>query len=335
MSGDDSGGGTDEPRRDYGAYVFLALMVLIGSSTATAAKFAVRELPPSLLPMFRFGVAGLCLLPIALRGGALKDLLRENPVRLLIAAALCVPINQAFFLYGTRLAPTTHVGLMYGMCPLVVLGLATLLGQERLNPNRALGIATTVAGAVVIALGSLLRSDSGPRGPVGRPAPARCRRLVGGVPDGQQAPGRPARVAAGAGRNVPGGLSARPADRPGHGAEGRDGPVRGLDVRLARDRPPGAGRHGLRPGLPEPGPAAVRRQPGGHRRQRGPAADDPLGRLAARRAGHASPVPRRRPGARRHFLDNSPTSARAARLRAARRQTELECGPGEPRVEAA
>src|SRR3954451_19683231 len=47
------------------AWLFLALMVLITSTTATSAKFAVRELPVALLPLVRFGVAGLCLLPLA------------------------------------------------------------------------------------------------------------------------------------------------------------------------------------------------------------------------------------------------------------------------------
>jgi drug/metabolite transporter (DMT)-like permease len=135
--------------------VFLLLMVLIGSSTATAAKFAVRELPLGLVPLARFGIAGLCLLPVVLRRGRFMRLLREDWRRLLVAALFCVPINQTFFLGGTRLAPTTHVGLIYAMCPLVVLVMATAIGQERLVAGRVLGIATTVAGALVIALGNL------------------------------------------------------------------------------------------------------------------------------------------------------------------------------------
>lgn len=162
MAGEASSETTDGcSSRFPSAYLFLALMVLIGSSTATAAKFAVSELPASLLPLIRFGVAGLFLLPIALRGGALQNLVRTSPVRLLIAAILCVPINQAFFLYGTKLAPTTHVGLIYAMCPLFVLGLATLLGQERLDARRVVGVVTTVAGAVVIAFGGLFQNTGG------------------------------------------------------------------------------------------------------------------------------------------------------------------------------
>jgi len=134
------------------AYGCLALMVLIGSSTAPAAKFAVRELPVGLVPIVRFGVAALCLGPIFLQGGTLTRMLREDGRRLAMASALCVPINQAFFLAGARLAPASHIGLIYAACPLVVLALASILGQERLTIGRLIGAAATVAGVALIAL---------------------------------------------------------------------------------------------------------------------------------------------------------------------------------------
>src|SRR3954470_2014034 len=137
------------------AWLFLVLMVLITSTTATSAKFAVRELPVALLPLVRFGVAGLCLLPVALRGGALSRLLREDLGRLALAAALCVPINQTFFLYGARLVPTAHTALIYAACPLVVLLLASALGHERPDLGRMVGVLLSVLGVVVIALDNL------------------------------------------------------------------------------------------------------------------------------------------------------------------------------------
>lgn len=152
-----------DTRRESGAFVFLALMVLFGSSTAMAAKFAVRELPIGLLPLLRFGFAGLCLLPLVRGGESWKRMLREDGLRLYVAAALCVPINQTFFLNGARLAPTTHVGLIYACCPLVVLILATVLGQERLVSGRLLGILASVAGAIIMGLGNLWHA--GPEGP--------------------------------------------------------------------------------------------------------------------------------------------------------------------------
>jgi drug/metabolite transporter (DMT)-like permease len=148
---------------DPGALVFLILMVLITSSTAPAAKFAVRELPIGLLPLVRFGVAGICLLPVAWHGGALGRMLREDLGRLVLAAALCVPINQMFFLHGARLVPTSHVALIYAACPLVVLLLATLLGQERPAPSRLLGVLASVLGVVVIALATVGQGGSAGR----------------------------------------------------------------------------------------------------------------------------------------------------------------------------
>ena len=51
---------------DLRAYVYVALMVVLGSTTAAAAKFAVAELPVTLVPAVRFGMAGLCLIAVAL-----------------------------------------------------------------------------------------------------------------------------------------------------------------------------------------------------------------------------------------------------------------------------
>jgi drug/metabolite transporter (DMT)-like permease len=151
-------------------------MVLIGSSTATAAKYVVRELPVGLLPVVRFGGAGLCLLPIVWREGALSRLIRADGLRLLVGAALCVPINQAFFLNATRLAPTSHVALFYAAVPLVVLLLAAALGQERLDLGRLGGVLATVSGVLVIGLGNLWHG-----GPAGRDAVSGDLLLVGAV----------------------------------------------------------------------------------------------------------------------------------------------------------
>ena len=142
---------TQVGRVDLAGYAYLVLMVVIGSSTAVSAKYAVRELPIGLLPLVRFGIAGLCVLPLALRGGRLMTMLREDFGRVAIAAALCVPINQTFFLNGTKLAPTSHVALIYATCPLVVLFLAAILGQERFVAGRAIGVFASVLGLGLVA----------------------------------------------------------------------------------------------------------------------------------------------------------------------------------------
>ena len=86
------------------AYAFLGMMVLTTSTTATAAKFAVRELPTGLVPLVRFGTAGLVLLPLVWKSESFRRLFRFDRGGSSLAAALCVPINQLFFLNGTKLA---------------------------------------------------------------------------------------------------------------------------------------------------------------------------------------------------------------------------------------
>jgi drug/metabolite transporter (DMT)-like permease len=153
------GGEQSAARRETGAYLILIAMVLIGSSTATSAKLASRELPIGLMPLVRFGLAGLCLLPMVWRD--LGRIWREDRGRLLAASAFCVPINQTFFLNGNHLAPTSHTGLIYASCPLVVLLLVTALGQERLRPERLVGVLASVLGVIVIGLGNLGRPGTG------------------------------------------------------------------------------------------------------------------------------------------------------------------------------
>jgi drug/metabolite transporter (DMT)-like permease len=155
-SGEGTGGPGSVGLRAFGC---LALMVLIGSTTAPAAKIAVREVPVGLIPLVRFGIAGLCLWPIVARGGTIWRMLRQDGWRLVAAAALCVPINQAFFLNGAKLAPASHIGLIYAACPLVVLALAAALGQERLAAGRILGVASSVAGVALIAFENVMRAD--------------------------------------------------------------------------------------------------------------------------------------------------------------------------------
>lgn len=141
---------------DLRAITYLSLMVLIGSSTAPAARYAVRELPVGLVPLFRFGVAGLCLLPFTgKRCQGLFRLLRQDGWRLAAAAALCVPVNQTFFLNAARLTATSHIALIYASVPMVVLLLATASGQEKLRIDRLLGVLASVLGVGLIGLDGL------------------------------------------------------------------------------------------------------------------------------------------------------------------------------------
>jgi drug/metabolite transporter (DMT)-like permease len=146
---------------DLRGYVYLALMVLFGSTTSPFAQVAVRELPAGILPILRFGVATLCLIPFLADRGALGRLLRGDWPLLALVAAFCVPINQGFFLNAARLGPNSHVGLFYATCPLIVWVLAWLLGHEGLDLGRLGGVLISIAGVAVIVVGNLVGGHGG------------------------------------------------------------------------------------------------------------------------------------------------------------------------------
>ena len=132
---------------------------------------------------------------------------------LLATAALCVPINQGFFLSASRLGPTSHVGIFYATCPLVVLLLAWTMRMERPDRNRLWGVLASVAGIAVIGIGSFLewRRSSHRRGSRSRACRllARgCCTFVGRLYRNEQAACRASRRAACARRDLPGRLSA-------------------------------------------------------------------------------------------------------------------------------
>ena len=100
-------------------------------------------------------------------------MIREDGLLVLATAALCVPINQGFFLSAARLGPTSHVGFFYATCPLVVLLLAWTMRMERPDRGRLWGVLASVAGIVVIGFGNYWSSggaatDGGARRRAGR-----------------------------------------------------------------------------------------------------------------------------------------------------------------------
>ncbi|WP_165067848.1 DMT family transporter [Paludisphaera rhizosphaerae] len=146
---------TPDPR----AYLLLATMVVLGSTTSPLAQVAVRQLPIGLVPLLRFGSATLCLLPFV-GAGSIRRLIREDWRRLAVVAACCVPLNQFFFLTAAKLGTNAHVGLFYATVPLIVWTLAWILGHEPLDLSRLGAILISIAGVLVIGLGNILGADA-------------------------------------------------------------------------------------------------------------------------------------------------------------------------------
>ena len=169
------------------------MMILITSTTATAAKVAVRDLPTGLVPLVRFGTAGLVLLPIVWRSEAFRRMFRQDRGRLLLTAALCRADQP-------DLLPERHQARADDPRRPDLRGVPA----DRAGPGDGDRPGAAVVGAAAERPGEHGRRGRHrgrePRRPLARGArraarrPARSLRrdLVGGLSDGRQAAGRAA-----------------------------------------------------------------------------------------------------------------------------------------------
>jgi drug/metabolite transporter (DMT)-like permease len=145
------------------AFAALVIAMAIWGSTFVVTKAAMREFSPFLLAFLRFAIASLCLL-LALRGWRRVAALRHS-VSLGQIAFLAVVGVAAFtvaFNYALVYGSASQGALIYAAIPAVVAICGALFLKERLQRSGRLGIALSIVGAVVIALGAPERAESAP-----------------------------------------------------------------------------------------------------------------------------------------------------------------------------
>lgn len=125
-----------------------------GGLTGAVTRYVIGASDPVTIAAFRFGIAFLLLLPVALlvrtqwpRG---RDLLGVAVLGILY---FCV----FFLLYNQSLAMTTaaHGSLALSTLPLVTLVVAALLGKEEVTMRKTLGVLIAVGGATAALFGGL------------------------------------------------------------------------------------------------------------------------------------------------------------------------------------
>jgi drug/metabolite transporter (DMT)-like permease len=137
------------PQRRAALIAIVAVMVVWGS-TFVVTKAAVQEFPPLTLAFLRFAIACVVLAPF-LGSGALAGLRRSvSPKRLLFLSVTGVAVFTAAFNFALVYGSAAQGALLYAGIPAVVAVCAVLFLNERLGRRRAIGVALSVVGAVVI-----------------------------------------------------------------------------------------------------------------------------------------------------------------------------------------
>jgi drug/metabolite transporter (DMT)-like permease len=143
----------------------ITLIMAIWAVNYLAVKFALRSFEPLTLASFRIVAACVFMLaiyPIAARLPAfsadLKAHKQKRTLRDLFTFAylglFCIGLNQMCFTIGLRYTSVAHSSLILGMGPIYALILAVLFRLEKLTWGKALGMAVSFTGVVILALGS-------------------------------------------------------------------------------------------------------------------------------------------------------------------------------------
>jgi drug/metabolite transporter (DMT)-like permease len=136
----------------------VALFSLLWSSAFVAGKVAVQELDPIMTLVLRFGISLAIMLPFCL---ARPALLFDR--RTAVTASLLGVLNNAVYLGFTfsalQFTSPAVVIVIVSCAPFITTAVAALLGVERFNVLKTVGILLGFAGVVVITGINVSRSD--------------------------------------------------------------------------------------------------------------------------------------------------------------------------------
>ncbi len=141
--------------------ILVLVLITIGGLTPSAARFAMLKMPIFSTGLIRFSIASILLL-LTQRFWMRGDPRAAVPIdprdgrRILICAFLCVPLNQAFYLAGVKMANAAHAGLFYAINPVLVYLFSLMIGLAGWSNRMAIASLMAFLGAAVIFLDGCL-----------------------------------------------------------------------------------------------------------------------------------------------------------------------------------
>ena len=132
-------------------YLQLILAMTVVGSSVVAGKMMAASLPVMLSSFLRFAMASPVLfLLLYLREGRPRLPSRADLVTVFLQAFTGVFLFSIFLLFGVQRTGAIEAGLVTGTLPAVTAIRAALMLRERLSRRQMLGIAATVAGAMLL-----------------------------------------------------------------------------------------------------------------------------------------------------------------------------------------
>src|SRR3954453_15040396 len=137
------------PAPAWRVHLTLILVQVTFGGFHVVAKAVISELSPLALAAIRVGAATPVLMALAWRRDRFLPARRDLPI-LALLGGLGVFANQVLFITGLKLTTATNASILMTSVPVFTIGVAALLGVDRITPNRLAGIVLSVAGALVL-----------------------------------------------------------------------------------------------------------------------------------------------------------------------------------------
>ena len=137
------------PAPAWRVHLTLILVQVTFGGFHVVAKAVISELSPLALAAIRVGAATPVLMALAWRRDRFLPARRDLPM-LALLGGLGVFANQVLFITGLKFTTATNAGILMTSVPVFAAGAAALMGIERITLNRSIGIALSVAGALVL-----------------------------------------------------------------------------------------------------------------------------------------------------------------------------------------
>jgi drug/metabolite transporter (DMT)-like permease len=136
------------------ALIALVVLMVVWGSTFVITKAAATEIAPMMLATLRFFTAAVVLLPYAWLKGNRRSLPKPMPWGALLGMALTgIATFTIGFNYALLYGSASQGALIYALLPAAVAVAAVLFLKERMSKRRVAGIALSIAGVGLVALG--------------------------------------------------------------------------------------------------------------------------------------------------------------------------------------
>lgn len=144
----------------------LMVMVFAWALNFVISKIALREMPATFIVGIRNVVAGLFILPFYFwqrrTSGPATWTWKQAPM-LFLLGFVGIAMNQLFFVLGISRTTVAHAAVVIGLAPVSTMLIAVLLGHERINRKRIMGMALALSGVGILQLAHM--SEHSPNGP--------------------------------------------------------------------------------------------------------------------------------------------------------------------------